>query len=143
MESLCQTHRTLLSYNARCSCLGFNAQEIRDETTIRSEERGIEESKKLRNVNEKLLQFPISSSKKGLASCYLQEDTENSLTLNRSSELFFNNSLKIKHALDFNVIIHMCKSLLKLYVYYISLLKYVIFVTCNLRSEFLILFICN
>ena len=59
------------------------------ETTIRSKEHGIEELKKLRKVNEKLLQFPISRIKKRVTcfSCYLQGDTETGLTPNRSESL--------------------------------------------------------
>lgn len=54
--------RRCRTLNARYSYFGFNARKIRDETTIRSEEYGMEGSKKLRNVNEKL-QFPIFRDK--------------------------------------------------------------------------------
>jgi len=69
--------------NSRCSCLWFNTREIRYETTIKSEvrERIVEESKKLRSVNEKLVQFPISRMKKKVT-CFLllTEKIETGLT---------------------------------------------------------------
>lgn len=104
--------------NTRCSCLGFNAREIRDETTVRSKEHRIGGSKKLRNVNEKLLQFPISWTKEV---SYLQGDTENGLTPNRSELLF-----TVLRVPNFYVIVRMCKRL------------HIILVICK-RKAFLIL----
>jgi len=122
-------------------------REIRDETTIRSKEHGIEELKKLRKVNEKLLQFPISRTKKRVTcfACYLQGDTETGLIPNRSKSL-------LNVALNFNIITYMCKSLLNAkflnitcllykWIEIIHLLKRIIFVVCKLKSELLILFI--
>lgn len=105
--------------NARCSCLEFNAREIRDETTIKSKERGIEELKKLRKVNEKLLQFPISRTNKRVIcfACYLQGDIETGLTANRSESL-------LNVALNFNIITYMCKSLLNAKLLNIKCLLY-------------------